>query len=86
MQNSGFGGFSNANAFSLPPDQAQARNALPNVSSSQTNNTRSSSAVDRLASPNGIGFGGMICASTLQPHLCKTCSQKTQLLQVDVLQ
>lgn len=61
LQNSGFGGFASSNAFSVPPDQAQARNAMPSASSSHANNTRSSSAVDRLTSPNGIGFGGMAC-------------------------
>lgn len=62
MQSSGFGGFSNPhpNAFSLPPDQAQGRVNLPSASISQANNTRSSSVVDRLTSPNGIGFGGKV--------------------------
>lgn len=58
MQNAGFGGFSNANTFSLPQDQIQSRHGLPSASSSQANNTRSSSVVERLTSPNGMGFGG----------------------------
>lgn len=58
MQNAGFGGFSNANTFSLPQDQIQSRHGLPSTSSSQANNTRSSSVVERLTSPNGMGFGG----------------------------
>ncbi|KAF6224783.1 hypothetical protein HO133_009977 [Letharia lupina] len=57
MQNAGFGGFSNANTFSLPQDQIQTRHGLPSASSSQANNTRSSSMVERLTSPNGVGFG-----------------------------
>lgn len=57
MQNAGFGGFSNTNAFSIPQDQMQNRHGLPSSSSSQANNTRSSSVVERLTSPNGIGFG-----------------------------
>lgn len=77
MQNSGFGGFSSTNAFSLPPDQAQARNTLPSASSSQANNTRSSSVVDRLTSPNGIGFGGK--ARALASRICTICSYATQL-------
>ncbi len=60
IQNAGYGGFSNTNAFSLPSDQGQVRNPLPSASSSQANNTRSSSVVDRLTSSNGLGFGGMI--------------------------
>ncbi len=58
MQNAGFGAFSNTNAFSLPQDQIQTRHGLPSASSSQANNTRSSSVVERLTSPNGMGFGG----------------------------
>lgn len=57
MQNAGFGGFSNANTFSLPQDQIQTRHGLPSASSSQANNTRSSSVAERLTSPNGMGFG-----------------------------
>ncbi|KAL9135451.1 MAG: hypothetical protein Q9175_003362 [Cornicularia normoerica] len=57
MQNAGFGGFPNANTFSLPQDQIQTRHGLPSASSSQANNTRSSSVVERLTSPNGMGFG-----------------------------
>lgn len=59
MQNAGLGAFTNVNAFSLPQDQPQPRNALPSASSSQANNTRSPSAMDRITSPNGIGFGGI---------------------------
>ena len=58
MQNAGFGGFSNANTFSLPQDQLPSRHGLPSASSSQANNTRSSSVAERLTSPNGIAFGG----------------------------
>lgn len=58
IHNGGFGDFSNSNAFSIPPGQSQARHGLPSGSSSQANNTRSSSVVDRLTSPNGMGFGG----------------------------
>ena len=58
MQNSAFGGFTSANSFSLPQDQIQSRQGLPSTSNGQTNNTRSSSVVDRLTSPNGMGFGG----------------------------
>jgi len=57
MQTSGYGGFSSSNAFSLPPDQAQGRNPLRSASGSQANNT-SPSVVERLTSPNGVGFGG----------------------------
>ena len=59
VPNTGFAGFSN-NAFSLPSDQQQGRNPLASASSSQANNTRSSSVVDRLTSPNGMGFGGKL--------------------------
>lgn len=58
MPSPGYGGFSNSNAFSLPPDQIQARNPLTSAPGSQANNTRSSSAVGRLTSPNANGFGG----------------------------
>jgi CCR4-NOT transcription complex subunit 2 len=61
MHASGYGGFSNSNAFSLPPDQVQLRNSLASASDSQANNTRSPSVVDRLTSPNGNGFDGMSC-------------------------
>ena len=57
MQNAGFGGFPNSNTFPSPQDQLQ-RHGLPSASSSQANNTRSSSVVERLMSPNGMGFGG----------------------------
>ena len=59
-QSAGYGGFQSANAFSLPPDQAQARNPSSSAPSSQANNTRASSVVDRLTSPNGIGYTGMV--------------------------
>ncbi|KAM0801650.1 hypothetical protein BDR22DRAFT_888118 [Usnea florida] len=57
MQNAGFGGFSNANTFPLSQDQISNRHGLPSASSSQANNTRSPSVVERLTSPNGMGFG-----------------------------
>ncbi|KAK3171231.1 hypothetical protein OEA41_003315 [Lepraria neglecta] len=69
MQNAGFGAFSNSNAFSLPQDQPQSRNALPSASSSQANNTRSPSAVDRVTSPNGVGFGAPLSGrSPIEPN------------------
>ncbi|KAL2040439.1 hypothetical protein N7G274_006882 [Stereocaulon virgatum] len=60
MQNAGLGAFTNVNAFSLPQDQPQPRNALQSASSSQANNTRSPSAMERITSPNGIGFGAQL--------------------------
>ena len=62
MQNAGFGGFSNANAFSLPQEQSQSRNQPPSASSSQADNSRSSAGADRLTSPNGIRFGGIFAS------------------------
>ena len=66
MQNPAFGGFTNANSFPLPQDQIQSRQGLPSTSNSQANNTRSSSVVDRLTSPNGMGFGGKADWSFMQ--------------------
>lgn len=57
MQNAAYGSFSNANAFSLPQNQPQARHGLPSASGSQTDNTRSSSAVEQNLSPGA--FGGL---------------------------
>lgn len=58
IQNAAFGGFSNANAFSLPPNPVPNRHGLPNPSGSQTDTSRSSTLVDRNLSPNNQGFGG----------------------------
>ena len=68
LQSAGFGGFSNANAFSLPQEQSQSRNQPPSASSSQADNSRPSAGVDRLTSPNGIRFGGTFanCCGSLQ--------------------
>ena len=68
LQSAGFGGFSNANAFSLPQEQSQPRNQPPSASSSQADNSRPSAGVDRLTSPNGIRFGGTFasCSGSFQ--------------------
>lgn len=59
MQNAAFGGFSNANTFTLNPNPVQNRQGLPNASSSQTDVSRSSALVDRTFSPSNLGFGGV---------------------------
>lgn len=51
MQNAAFGGFSNSNAFSLPPNHSQARH------NSQPDSGRSSTLVDRITSPSSLSFG-----------------------------
>ena len=68
LQNAGFGGFSSANAFSLPQEQSQSRNQPTSASGSQADNARPSAGVDRLTSPNGIRFGGIFasCSGSLQ--------------------
>ena len=58
VQGSIFDTFSGSTAFSLPSDQSQPRNNIASASNSQANNTRSSSAIDRLTSPNGVAYGG----------------------------
>ncbi|KAL8716511.1 MAG: hypothetical protein Q9225_006174 [Loekoesia sp. 1 TL-2023] len=55
MQNAAFGGFSNSNAFSLPPNQSQARHGLPNSQNSQPDSSRST-LVDRMTSPSSLSF------------------------------
>ena len=59
MQNSGFGSFSNPHSFSLPLEQMSGRNSISNPSAIQASTTRSATLGDRLASPNGNGFGRM---------------------------
>ncbi|KAI4113547.1 MAG: hypothetical protein LQ338_008157 [Usnochroma carphineum] len=56
MQNAAFGGFSSSTAFSLPPNQNQSRQGLPNSQSSQPDSGRSSTLVDRITSPSSLSF------------------------------
>ncbi|KAL9026272.1 MAG: hypothetical protein Q9196_005041 [Gyalolechia fulgens] len=56
MQSAAFGGFSNANAFSLPPNQGPARHGLPNSQNNQPDSGRSSTLVDRIMSPSSLSF------------------------------
>lgn len=58
MQSAAFGGFSNANTFTLPPNPVQARHGLPNAPNSQAESNRSSVLIDRIRSPGTSGFGG----------------------------
>ena len=58
VQSAGFGGFPSSSTFPSSQDTGQIRNPLPSASTSQANNTRSSSVVNRLTSPNGVGLGG----------------------------
>lgn len=61
MHNAAFGGFSNADAFTLPQSSAQTRQGLPNAPNNQGNNNRPSVLVDRILSPSALGFGGKSC-------------------------
>jgi CCR4-NOT transcription complex subunit 2 len=61
MQNAAFGGFSNADAFTLPQTSAQTRQGLPNAPNNQGDNNRPSVLVDRILSPSTLGFGGKSC-------------------------
>ncbi|KAL8703624.1 MAG: hypothetical protein Q9201_003194 [Fulgogasparrea decipioides] len=56
MQNAAFGGFSNSNAFSIPPAQDHAPNRLPSSQSSHPDSSISSTLVDRIMSPSSISF------------------------------
>ncbi|KAL8996647.1 MAG: hypothetical protein Q9188_006524 [Gyalolechia gomerana] len=56
MQSAAFGGFSNSNAFSIPPNQGQARHGLPNSQNNQPDSGRSSTLVDRITSPSSLSF------------------------------
>lgn len=56
MQSAAFGGFSNSSAFSLPPNQSQARHGLPSSQHNQSDSGRSS-ALDRITSPSSLSFG-----------------------------
>ncbi|KAL8923042.1 MAG: hypothetical protein Q9208_004854 [Pyrenodesmia sp. 3 TL-2023] len=55
MQNAAFGGFSNPTSLFLP-SQSQARQGLPSAQSNQSDASRSSTLVERLASPTSLGF------------------------------
>ncbi|KAI4183539.1 MAG: hypothetical protein L6R41_005339 [Letrouitia leprolyta] len=55
MQSAAFGGFSNSSAFSLPPNQSQARHGLPSSQHNQSDSGRSS-ALDRITSPSSLSF------------------------------
>ena len=61
MQSAAFGGFSNADAFSVPQNSAQSRHGLPNIPNNQGDNGRPSVLVDRILSPSSLGFGGKYC-------------------------
>lgn len=61
MQNAAFGGFSNSTQLFLPPTQNQPRQGLPSAQSNQSDASRSSTLVERLASPTSLSFGE--CAS-----------------------
>ncbi|KAL8933941.1 MAG: hypothetical protein Q9216_006150, partial [Gyalolechia sp. 2 TL-2023] len=56
MQSAAFGGFSNSSAFSLPPNQSQARHGLPSSHNNQPDSGRSSTLVDRITSPSSLSF------------------------------
>lgn len=56
MQNAAFGGFSNSTQLFLP-NQSQARQGLPSAQSNQSDAGRSSTLVERLASPTSLSFG-----------------------------
>ncbi|KAL8831029.1 MAG: hypothetical protein Q9170_005479, partial [Blastenia crenularia] len=56
MQTAAFGGFSNSNAFSLPPNQSQPRHGIPGSQNSQLDSIRPSTLVDRITSPSALSF------------------------------
>ena len=58
MQNAAFGGFSNADAFSVLQNSAPTRHGLPNAPSNIGDSNRSSVLVDRILTPGTLGFGG----------------------------
>ena len=58
MQSAAFGGFSNADAFSVPQNSVQGRHGLQNAPINQGDNGRPSAMVDRILSPSSLGFGG----------------------------
>ena len=58
MQSAAFGGFSNADAFSVPQNSGQNRHGLPNAPNIQGDDGRPSVLVERILSPSNLGFGG----------------------------
>lgn len=58
IQNAAFGGFSNTNSFSLPSNPVQNRHGLSNPPNNQTDNSRSSTLIERNLSPTNQGFSG----------------------------
>ena len=58
MQSAAFGGFSNADTFSIPQNPGQTRHGLPNAPNNQGDNNRPPVLVDRILSPGTLGFGG----------------------------
>ncbi len=61
MQSAAFGGFSNADAFTLPQSSVQTRHGLPNTANNQGDSNRPSVLVDRILSPSTLGFRGKYC-------------------------
>ena len=79
MQNAAFGGFSNADAFTLPQNSAQSRHGLPNAPNNIGDNSRSSVLVDRILSPGSLGFGGTYCDTRLM-HYTDSGAQSSHII------